>query len=108
MFRRTGAAAKHEGPAPDAVLLHSAHNKTCWSENENGRIYRHDLRAMLAYRAEADSSLDLWNEWNQLRCPVLLLHGTQSDSTTNETVDRMRNHDNISVIHVEDTGTLRH
>ena len=104
MFRRTGAAAKHEGPATDAVLLHSAHNKTCWSENENGRIYRHDLRAMLAYRAEADNSLDLWNEWNQLRCPVLLLHGTQSDSTTNETVDRMRNHDNISVIHVEDTG----
>ena len=59
---------------------------------------------MLAYRAEADGSLDIWNEWNLLRCPVLLLHGTQSDSTTNETVDRMRNHDNFSVIQVEDTG----
>ena len=104
VFRRTGAAEKHSGPAPDAVLLHSAHHRTRWSEEEAGRVYRHDLRALLAYRAEARHSLDLWDDWTAVRCPVLLIHGTQSDATSDETVGRMRSLDRLSVIHVPDTG----
>ena len=104
VFRRTGAAQKHSGPAPDAVLLHTAHHRTRWSDDEDGRVYRHDLRALLAYRADARSSLDLWEEWARLKCPVLLIHGLQSDATTDETIDRMRGIDGFSVIHVPDTG----
>ena len=104
VFRRTGAAEKNSGPAPDAVLLHSAHHRTRWSEEEAGRVYRHDLRALLAYRAEARHSLDLWDDWTAVRCPVLLIHGTQSDATSDETVGRMRSLDRLSVIHVPDTG----
>ena len=104
VFRRTGAAEKHSGPAPDAVLLHSAHHRTRWSDEEAGRVYRHDLRALLAYRAEARHSLDLWDDWTAVRCPVLLIHGTQSDATSDETVGRMRSLDRLSVIHVPDTG----
>ena len=104
MFRRTGAAAKHAGPAPDAALLHSAHSKTRWSDEECGRIYRHDLRALLAYRAEAVGSLDLWREWAQVKCPVLLVHGMASTATPDETIAGMRDHDNLSVIHVPEVG----
>ena len=104
VFRRTGAAQKHSGPAPDAVLLHTAHHRTRWSDDEDGRVYRHDLRALLAYRSDARSSLDLWEEWARLKCPVLLIHGLQSDATTDETIDRMRGIDGFSVIHVPDTG----
>ena len=104
VFRRTGAAEKNSGPAPDAVLLHSAHHRTRWSDEEAGRVYRHDLRALLAYRAEARHSLDLWDDWTAVRCPVLLIHGTQSDATSDETVGRMRSLDRLSVIHVPDTG----
>lgn len=104
VFRRTGAAQKHSGPAPDAVLLRTAHHRTRWSDEEGGRVYRHDLRALLAYRADARSSLDMWDDWARLTCPVLLIHGTQSDATTEETIERMRGIDSFSVIHVPGTG----
>lgn len=104
VFRRTGAAAKHAGPAPDAVLLHGAHHKTRWSEEEAGRVYRHDLRALLAYRAEAKESLDLWGDWAGVKCPVLLIHGMLSDATPDEIIARMRGHTGLSVIHVPETG----
>ncbi len=104
MFRRTGAAKKHVGPTPETVLLHTAHHQTRWSEAESGRVYRHDLRALLAYRAEAQTSLDLWSDWKKVKCPVLLLHGELSDATSNETVEEMRGHGGLSVIHVSLTG----
>ena len=104
LFRRTGAATKHKGPTTDAASLHYAHNMTCWSDNEEGRIYRHDLRALLAYRNEATESLNIWPQWDKVECPVLLLHGTQSDATSVKTIDQMRQHKNLSVIHVHKTG----
>jgi len=104
LFRRTGAAEKHSGPAPDSVLLHSAHHRTRWSDEEAGRVYRHDLRALLAYRAEARSSLDLWRDWAAVTCPVLLIHGMRSDAVLEETIERMRGRDGLSVIHVPDAG----
>ena len=103
-FRRMGAAERNEGPVPDSVLLHNAHHKTRWSEEEQGRIYRHDLRALLAYRATASESLDIWNDWKGVACPVLLLHGTLSDATTDETVEQMRSNRKLSVIKVPRTG----
>lgn len=104
MFKRTGASEKHAGPTLDAVLLHTAHSKTRWSEEEDGRVYRHDLRALLAYRAESTQSLDLWHYWSEVRCPVLVIHGMLSDALEQDTLDRMRAYSHLSVIHVEDTG----
>lgn len=104
MIRRTGAASKPFGPVPESVLLHTCHYQTRWSDTEDGRVYRHDLRAMEAYRVEARASLDLWREWEAIRCPVLLLHGELSDATSEKTIDRMRRHDGLSVLHVADTG----
>ncbi len=104
LFRRTGIATKHKGPVTDAAALHYADSVTRWSDNENGRIYRHDLRALLAYRAQANQSLDIWDQWEQVRCPILLLHGAESDATLPESIDRMRYNKSLSVIHVHKTG----
>ncbi len=104
LLRRTGAATRPVGYAPDAVLLHNFHHKTRWSDDEGGRIYRHDLRATLAYRNIAVQDLNLWDEWNHLTCPVLLLHGTESDATSTNTINRMREHPDLSVIHVHGAG----
>ena len=105
MFRRTGAAAKYSGPSLDAVLLHNAHHKTRWSDAEMGRVYRHDLRALLAYRAESTANLDLWQDWQHVQCPVLLIHGELSDAVQTNTIDKMRStHDAFSVIHLAGTG----
>ncbi len=104
LFQRTGAATRPVGPVPEAVLLHNFHHKTRWSDVENGRIYRHDPRATLAYRAEATQSLDMWKEWNKLNCPVLLLRGSQSDATSDEMIETMRRYEKLSVIHVHEAG----
>ncbi len=104
MIRRMGAATRYSGMAPDSVRLHVAHHKTRWSEADGGRVYRHDLRSLLSYRYDAANSLDLWGEWQQVACPVLLVHGTLSDATDDATVDRMREHPGLSVIQVRETG----
>ena len=104
MIRRIGAATRYSGMAPDSVRLHVAHHKTRWSEADGGRIYRHDLRSLLSYRYDAANNLDLWEEWGQVACPVLLIHGTLSDATDDATVDRMRGHPGLSVIQVRETG----
>ncbi len=105
MFRRTGASAKAVGPALDAVMLNNAHHKTRWSEDEQARIYRHDIRSLLAYRAEATESLDRWDDWKEIHCPVLVVHGLESDATSIETINEMRqSHDAVSVIHINQTG----
>ncbi len=104
MIRRAAAATRPIGPAPDAVRLYNFHHKTRYSEEQGGRIYRHDPRATLAYRADAVNSLNMWNEWHELRCPVLLVHGTESDAMSIETIDEMRKHKEFSVIHVQGAG----
>lgn len=104
MFRRMAAANQHSGPLSDAVLLYNNHHKTRWSDEENGRIYRHDIRAMLAYREEARQSLDLWRDWEKVQCPTLLIHGLDSDALLDQTIERMRSHPGLSVLHVHETG----
>ena len=104
MFRRSGAAQKNDGPVEDAVLLHNGFHQTRWSEADGGRVYRHDLRALLAYRIMAQSDLDLWAVWARVRCPVLMLHGLQSDALTAETVARMQEVRDFSCVEIPDTG----
>jgi pimeloyl-ACP methyl ester carboxylesterase len=104
LVRRTGAAQKNDGPVGEDVRRFIAHHQTRWSEEEGGRIYRHDPRAMLAYRDEAGMSVDQWDDWAQVRCPVLLLHGMASDALTAATIARMKRHAGLSVVHLPDTG----
>ena len=104
LFRRTGAAQKQDGPVEDAVLLHNAVNTTRWSKANGGRVYRHDIRALLAYRSEAMSDLDLHSEWSQIQCPVLILHGMLSDNLTDEIWKPMAKLDHVCIRHVPATG----
>lgn len=104
MFRRSGAAQKHDGPVEDAALLHNAHHQTRWSEADGGRIYRHDPRALLAYRAAAETDLDLWPVWSQVTCPVLVLHGLESDALSKETLAAMAAIRGFDAIDVPATG----
>lgn len=104
MFRKTAASMKNSGPAVDANLLYNHHFRTRWSDEENGRIYRHDIRAMLAYRVAATENLDQWKIWDRIKCPVLLLHGLESDALSNKTINHMRANPLLSVIHIHDVG----
>ena len=50
------------------------------------------------------ASMDLWDDWKRVDCPVLLIHGLLSDATSAETIARMRGQTELSVIEVPDTG----
>jgi pimeloyl-ACP methyl ester carboxylesterase len=105
LMRRVGAAHKHDGPLSDEVRLFLAYQQTRWSEENGGRIYRHDPRALLAYQRDAQTSVDQWAAWSRVQQPVLLLHGMLSDALTLHTIGRMRRrHHGLTVAHVPHTG----
>jgi pimeloyl-ACP methyl ester carboxylesterase len=62
------------------------------------------VRALQAFRQDAQESLEQWRFWSKIRCPVLLIHGLLSDALQLRTIERMRNTRPIEVMHVPDTG----
>ena len=104
LLRRIGASQKNDGPIPDNVRFYITYHQTRWSEQDGGRIYRHDMRAMQAYRSQAQSSLDQWELWRKVDCPLLLIHGMSSDALLDATIHRMQKIRSFDLIHVPNTG----
>ena len=104
LLRKVGASSKNDGPVSDDIRFNLTFHQTRWSDDEGGRIYRHDVRAMQAYRNNAHRSVRQWEEWKAVQCPVLLVHGMQSDALLAPTIKRMAGHRDITIMHVPDTG----
>jgi len=104
LLRRVGASQKNDGPISDDIRFNITFHQTRWSDEDGGRVYRYDIRAMQAYRKDAQTSLRQWNYWNKLRCPILLVHGMMSDALLPETIARMQKTKPVMVMHVPDTG----
>jgi pimeloyl-ACP methyl ester carboxylesterase len=104
LLRKIGASQKNDGPVSDDIRFNVTFHQTKWSDEENGRIYRHDVRALQAYKRDAQESLDQWRFWERVRCPVLVIHGMLSDALLEPTWKRMQRNPNVSVMHVPDTG----
>jgi pimeloyl-ACP methyl ester carboxylesterase len=104
LLRKIGASQKNDGPVSDDIRFNVTFHQTRWSDEEGGRVYRHDVRALQAFRSDAAKSLDQWKLWKRVRCPVLLIHGMLSDALLPPTVRRMRRSGNVCVMHVPDTG----
>jgi len=104
LLRRIGASQKNDGPVSDDIRFNVTFHQTKWSDEEGGRVYRHDVRALQAFRTDAQHSLDQWTLWKKIKCPVLLIHGMLSDALLPETIERMRKTANLWLMHVPDTG----
>jgi pimeloyl-ACP methyl ester carboxylesterase len=104
MLRRVGASQKNDGPVADDIRFNLTFHQTRWSDDEGGRVYRHDVRALQAYRTSARTSLKQWAQWSKVNCPLLLIHGLQSDALFPATIERMSRDKPISVMHLPDTG----
>jgi len=104
MLRRVGASQKNDGPVSDDVRFNLTFHQTRWSDEEGGRVYRHDVRALQAYRRDAQTSLRQWGQWAKVRCPILLIHGMQSDVRSQSTIRRMSPGERLTLMHVPDTG----
>jgi pimeloyl-ACP methyl ester carboxylesterase len=104
LLRKIGASQKNDGPISDDIRFNVTFHQTKWSDEEMGRIYRHDVRALQAYREDAKHSLDQWKLWKKVRCKVLVVHGMLSDALLPPTVRRMQESPQVQVMHVPDTG----
>lgn len=104
LLRKIGASQKNDGPISDDIRFNVTFHQTRWSDEEGGRVYRHDVRALQAFRADAQHSLDQWKLWQRVRCPVLLIHGLLSDALLPPTIRRMQRCGRVTVMHVPDTG----
>ena len=104
LLRKIGASQKNDGPISDDIRFNVTFHQTRWSDEEGGRVYRHDVRALQAYRADAQEALDQWTLWRKVRCPVLLIHGMLSDALLPPTIKRMQQNEKVTVMHVPDTG----
>jgi pimeloyl-ACP methyl ester carboxylesterase len=104
LLRKIGASQKNDGPISDDIRFNVTFHQTKWSEEESGRVYRHDVRALQSYKADAQTSLVQWRDWDKLRCPILVIHGMLSDALLPPTLKRMQLKKSVSVMHVPDTG----
>ncbi len=104
MLRKIGNSQRNDGPIDKDALLYVAHHLTRWAENEGGRIYRHDPRALMAYRKDACHNVNVWREWRQLHQPVLVLHGIESDTLLAPTLRGMQQHRQIMVANIPRCG----
>jgi pimeloyl-ACP methyl ester carboxylesterase len=104
LLRRIGASQKNDGPVSDDVRFNLTFHQTRWSDEEGGRAYRHDVRAMQAYSRGARRSVRQWREWERVRCPILLIHGMQSDALFEPTIRRMARGRCVTIMRVPDTG----
>lgn len=63
----------------------------------------------LVYAERANEDYPLWNYWQTVRCPVLVLHGVNSIALTPEIIARMREtRPDIEVIDIPATGHAPH
>jgi pimeloyl-ACP methyl ester carboxylesterase len=104
LMRRIGASQKNDGPISDDIRFNLTFHQTRWSEEEDGRVYRYDVRALQAYRRDAMHSLHQWDHWERVACPVFLIHGVNSDALLPPTIRRMVRKKSVTVMHVPDTG----
>jgi pimeloyl-ACP methyl ester carboxylesterase len=104
LLRKIGASQKNDGPISDDIRFNVTFHQTRWSDEESGRVYRHDVRALQSYREDAKQSLDQWRHWDRMRCPVLVIHGMLSDALLEPTLKRMQLSKRVCVMHVPDTG----
>ena len=104
ILRKTGAAQKNDGPVPSTMRILISHEQTQWCAANGGRIYRYDIRAMQQYQVQANADVNQWAQWAGVTCPVLLIHGMESDALAPETIQRMQDRQDVTVMHIPDTG----
>jgi pimeloyl-ACP methyl ester carboxylesterase len=77
------------GVLPDAEWQHMAQHGH--RRDQDGRYWlAHDPKIAEGALSITDKNLELWDYWDRIRCPVLLLRGETSDLVSRETADEMK------------------
>ena len=76
------------GPLTDAQWRHLAEHSVHRSATEGWRL-NYDPDIAVTFRALPQSDIALWDVWDRITCPVLVLRGEQSDLLPRETAEAM-------------------
>jgi len=79
------------GKLSDEQWAHLARHGVRTKRN-GGFAIAYDPGIAVPMRATRPVDLDLWETWDTIRCPVLLLRGADSDVLSRETAEEMRRH----------------
>jgi hypothetical protein len=89
LLRKVGASQKNDGPLGDDIRFNLTFHQTRWSDDEGGRIYRHDVRACRPTAATPSAACCSGGS-GAVHCPMLLIHGLLSDALLPATIARMQ------------------
>jgi pimeloyl-ACP methyl ester carboxylesterase len=92
------------GPLSDAQWNHLVvHNTLRHNDGSYGLAY--DPGISVAYNERASEDVDLWPEWEQVKCKTLVIRGMQSDLLSAETAQEMvRRHANARLVEIPEVG----
>ena len=76
------------GPLPDAVWRHLAAHSA--RRDHDGWRLHYDPRIREPFLQTAEADIDMWEGWERLACPILVLRGAESNILSAETAARMR------------------
>ena len=92
------------GPLTDAEWRHLAEHSASRREDGTFRL-SYDQRLAEPMKRGPIADIDLWPVWDQIRCPVLVLRGTQSELLLAATAEEMtRRGPGAEVVEIDGTG----
>jgi pimeloyl-ACP methyl ester carboxylesterase len=92
------------GPLSDAEWRHLAEHSASRREDGTFRL-SYDQRLGEPMKRGPIEDVDLWPVWDQIRCPVLVLRGTESDLLLPATAEEMtRRGPRAEVVEIDGTG----
>ena len=92
------------GPLSDAEWRHLAEHSASRREDGTFRL-SYDQRLAEPMKRGPIADIDLWPVWDQIRCPVLVLRGTQSELLLAATAEEMtRRGPGAEVVEIDGTG----
>lgn len=96
---------KNFGVVDDEHWDHLVNHTTYIDENKKYRL-KYDPQISETFKIDINNPQDVifWDLWEKIKCPILLIHGTQSDILLQHTVDRMAASDNIEIYKMHDAG----
>jgi pimeloyl-ACP methyl ester carboxylesterase len=93
------------GPMTDDDWQHMAEHSVNYSDNDNGYVLKHDPSISYWFKNGVIIDVSLWEYWDKLRCPVLVIRGEKSDFLSPATVEEMRRRGpDVTVIEVPGVG----
>ena len=92
------------GPLDDAEWRHLAEHSAL-VQGDGTLALNYDQRLALPLKRGPTLDIDLWPVWDQIRCPVLVLRGLESDLLTAETAAEMaRRGPCAEIVEIDGTG----